>query len=285
MQLGYIRDVPNRKNPKNKPAKQFPMIHQIDTLSYTNRLRKLSPWHKLIFAFTTLAISLASDPRVQILTVIWMSIWTVIYAKIPAKVYLQLLMFTIVFGLMSLPALIVNGVSIFDIESVKLDSWYGITLGNFYVYISHNGTIQAWNILTRSLSSASCVYFMILTIPFTEILGILRYLGVPILITDLLLLMYRFIFILLSTANELWTAQTSRGGYRTAGVGMKSLAILIGQLLQRSLQQYNQFSLGLEARGFVSEFRVWRQCRYRLQLRYIIESIVGCVVLIGLNFW
>ncbi len=101
-----------------------------------------------------------------------MSIWTVIYARIPAKVYLQLLMLTIVFGLMSLPALIVNGVSGFDIESVKLDSWHGITLGNFYVYISHNGTIQAWNILTRSLSSASCVYFMILTVPFTEILGI-----------------------------------------------------------------------------------------------------------------
>ncbi|PHJ59934.1 cobalt transporter [Nostoc linckia z18] len=261
------------------------MSLQIDTLAYTNRLRRLPPEHKLIFAFTTLAISLASHPLVQILIVIWMSIWTVIYAKIPAGVYFRLLMFTIVFCLTSLPALMVNGVAIPDLQSVKFDSWYGLTFGHFYIYISHRGTIQAWEILTRALASVSCLYFLMLTVPFTEILRTLRYLRFPILLTDLLLLMYRFIFILLNTANELWTAQNSRGGYRTVAIGMKSLAILIGQLLQRTLQRYSQFSLGLEARGFVSEFRVWHPHRYRPQLRYIIEAIFGCVVLIGLDFW
>ncbi len=233
------------------------MSLQIDTLAYPNRLRRLPPEHKLIFAFTTLAISLATHPLVQILITLWMSTWTVIYARIPAGVYFQLLMFTIVFCLISLPALMVNEVGIPDLQSVKLDSWYGLTLGHFYIYISHSGSIQAWRILTRALASVSCLYFLMLTVPFTEILRTLRYLRFLVLLTDLLLLMYRFIFILLNTTSELWTAQNSRGGYRTVAISMKSLAILIGQLLQRTLQRYNQFSLGLEARGFVSEFRVW----------------------------
>ncbi|MEH2051270.1 cobalt ECF transporter T component CbiQ [Nostoc sp.] len=261
------------------------MSLQIDTLAYTNRLRRLPPEHKLIFAFTTLTISLATHPLVQILIALWMGVWTVIYARIPAGVYFRLLMFTIVFCLTSLPALMVNGVAITDLQSVKLDSWYGLTLGHFYIYISHSGSIQALGILTRALASVSCLYFLMLTVPFTETLQTLRYLGFPVLLTDLLLLMYRFIFILLNTADELWTAQNSRGGYRTWRSGMKSLALLIGQLLQRTLQKYSQFSLGLQARGFVSEFRVWHPRRYRPQARYIIEAICGCVGLIVLDFW
>lgn len=259
------------------------MSLQIDTLAYTNRLRTLPPEHKLIFASTTLAISLVTHSLVQILIAIWLGVWTVIYAKIPAGVYFKLLTFTIVFCLTSLPALMVNGVAITDLPRVQLDSLYGITLGQFYIYLSHRGSIQAGEIFTRALASVSCLYFLMLTVPFTEILHTLRRLRFPVLLTDLLLLMYRFIFILLNTANELLTAQNSRGGYSSWQNGMKSLAILIGQLLQRTLQKYSQFSLGLESRGFVSEFRVWHPRRYRSQPRYIIEAIGGCVVLIGLE--
>jgi cobalt/nickel transport system permease protein len=95
--------------------------------------------------------------------------------------------------------------------------------------------------------------------------------------------MYRFIFILLKTANELLTAQNSRGGYSNWHTSMKSLALLIGQLLQRTLQQYSQFSLGLQARGFSGELRFWHPRRYRPSPRYIIEAICGCVLLIGLE--
>ena len=65
------------------------MTLKLDTLAYTNQLRRLPPEHKLIFAFTTLIISLCSHALVQILIVIWMSIWTVIYAKIPAGIYIH----------------------------------------------------------------------------------------------------------------------------------------------------------------------------------------------------
>lgn len=261
------------------------MSLQLDTLAYTNRLRGLPPEQKLIFAFTTLTISLSTHPLVQILMALWMSVWTVIYARIPAGVYFRLLMFTIVFCLTSLPALMVNGVSIADLQSVQPDSWYGFSLGSYYIYISRSGSIQALGILTRASASVSCLFFLMLTVPFTEILQTLRYLRFPVLLTDLLLLMYRFIFILLNTASELWTAQNSRSGYRTWSTGMKSLALLIGQLLQRTLQRYSQFSLGLEARGFAGEFRVWHPRRYRPSERYVIEAIFGCVVLIGLEFW
>ena len=57
--------------------------------------------------------------------------------------------------------------------------------------------------------------------------------------------MYRFIFSLLAIADELWIAQNSRCGYRTWNRGMHSLGILIGQLLQRTLENYRHVSLSL----------------------------------------
>ncbi|MDZ7956558.1 MAG: cobalt ECF transporter T component CbiQ [Aulosira sp. DedQUE10] len=259
------------------------MSLQLDSFAYTNQLRDIPPEHKLIFAIATLVISLSTHPLVQVLIALWMGIWIVIYAKIPAGIYLKLLIVASFFWLTSLPALMLNSVSITDLARVLPDSWLGLTLGHYYVYISHSGSEQALAIFTRALASVSCLYFLMLTVPFTEILQTLRRIRFPVLLTELLLLMYRFIFILLRTANELWTAQQSRDGYRTWRIGMKSLALLIVQLLQRTLQQYNQFSLGLEARGFKDEFRVWHPLRYRPQARYIIEAIFGCVVLIALE--
>jgi cobalt/nickel transport system permease protein len=258
---------------------------QIDTLAYTNRLRWLPPEQKLVFATVLLLLTTFAHPFIQVLIAVWISFWTVMYAGIPAKTYLKLVYVASLFWLTSLPALVINGVDISHIHLVPNDSVAGLTFGSYYVYISHKGIEQGLTILTRAIASLSCLYFVMLTIPFSELLQTLRRIGVPVLITELLLLMYRFIFVLLNTTAELWTAQQSRGGYRTFRTGMKSLALLIGQLLKRTIENYRQVSLSLAARGFNGELRVWHPHRYHTSKRYAIEAIVGCVVLIGLEFW
>ncbi|MBD2436956.1 cobalt ECF transporter T component CbiQ [Nostoc sp. FACHB-110] len=260
------------------------MSLQIDTLAYTNQLRKIPPEHKIIFAIATLVISLATHPLVQIFIALWMGIWIVIYAKIPFGFYFKLLILASFFWLTSLPALMLNSVPVMAVPQVLTDAWTGVTIGHYYIYISRNGSEQVLAIFTRALASVSCLYFLMLTVPFTEILQTLRRFGFPILLTELLLLMYRFIFILLRTATELWTAQQSRNGYRTWRIGMKSLSLLIGQLLKRTLQQYHQFYLALEARGFNDEFRVVHSRHYHPKARYLIEVILGYTVLIALEF-
>ena len=72
---------------------------------------------------------------------------------------------------------------------------------------------QAMTVGMRSLSCACCLLFVLYTVPFSEGLQVLRQLKVPPLLTDLLLLMYRFVFLFLKTAAELGLAQRARGGY------------------------------------------------------------------------
>lgn len=256
---------------------------QIDTLAYTNRLRWLAPKQKLLFAIALLIITAFAHPVVQILIAVWMSVWTVFYAGIPGKIYLRLVYLATLFWLTSLPALVINGVDIAHFDLVKNDAITGLNIGSYDLYISRHGIEQGMRILTRAIASISCLYFVMFTIPFTEFLQTLRLIGFPPLITDLLLLMYRFIFVLLNTVSELFTAQQSRGGYSTFKISMKSLSLLIGQLFKRTLENYRQVSMSLAARGFNGEFRVWHPYRYRLSKRYAIEAILGCVILISLE--
>ncbi|HLO83814.1 MAG TPA: cobalt ECF transporter T component CbiQ [Nostocaceae cyanobacterium] len=256
---------------------------QIDTLAYTNRLRFLAPQQKLLLASVLLIIAAFAHPPTQILITIWMSIWIVIYAGIPAKIYLRLIYIASLFWLTSLPALVINGVEFTHRLMLENDAILGLKIGAYFLYISKHGVEQSLGILSRAIASLSCLYFIMLTIPFTELLQIFRNLGFPALLTDLLLLIYRFIFILLNTANELWTAQNSRNGYRDFKISLNSLSLLIGQLFKRTLINYQQISLTLASRGFNGEFQVWHSQRYNLSKRYTIEAIFGCTILIILE--
>ncbi len=74
---------------------------QLDTLAYTNQLRDVPPEHKLAFVLTVLIIALCAHPLVQLVITLWLSVWTVGYAKIPLGVYFRLLMVVAMFWLAS----------------------------------------------------------------------------------------------------------------------------------------------------------------------------------------
>lgn len=261
------------------------MTLQIDTLAYTNRLRQLPPTQKLLFAIALLLITYCSRAPVQILIAGWISVWTVIYAGIPAETYLRLLSLPTGFLFTSLPALVIGGVSLSHLASVQADVWQGFIWGDYYIYLSHQGMQQAGELAARAIAATACIYFVILTVPFTEILDIFRRMGCPALLTDLLMLMYRFIFVLLQTSRELWTAQQSRGGYRTRKLWIKSLGLLVGQLLRRTLENYRQVAMTLESRGFTGDFRVCHSRRYLPSRRYNLEALFGCALLVALTGW
>lgn len=82
---------------------------------------------------------------------------------------------------------------------------------------------------------------------------------------------------------QLQLAQRARSGYRTRQRWMYSAALSGSQLIVRSLQRYQQFSLGLAARGFNGDFHVYSNLSDRYSKRYAIESLIGCAGLVILD--
>jgi cobalt/nickel transport system permease protein len=263
------------------------MHHYLDAYAYTNHLKQLPPLQKLLFALTTLLIALLAHPLTQAAIFVWLNLWTIGYARIPIKVYGRVLGVVSIFLLTSLPALLINAIALDEITAIQANSLGGLVIANWYLFVSYSGLMQAMEIVMRSLACFSCLLFILFTIPFAELLSILRQCRFPPVLLDLLLLMYRFVFLFLDVATQLQLAMAARGGYRTRQRWMQSVALLAGQLVVRSLQRYQQFSLGLTARGFNGQFQVYSTQSYNYSQRYALESLLGCIglVIFELIFW
>jgi cobalt/nickel transport system permease protein len=252
------------------------MNTQLDALAYGNQLRTLPPWQKLYFALAILLITMIAHTPVHLAIFLWMGWWTVVYAQIPWRFYVGMLLGVMTFLLTSLPAVILN----FTHASLPLDSLWNLPLGSGHIYMGASGLQQAIGIFSRSLASTTALFFVILTVPFAELAIVLDQLRLPRILTELLLLCYRFIFLLAEVAQSISIAQQSRGGYRTRRLAMSSVSLLIRQLIQRTAVRYQQIALGIKARGFNQEFRFWQSAPYEYSWRYGWESIGGCGALI-----
>jgi len=257
---------------------------ELDSLADRNRLQHLYPEQKLSVAFVGLSLALVGQPLTQLLVLLWMAVWTIGYAKIPAKTYFAVVLVPTTFVLTSVPALVANWSSSRDVVAAS-DIWAGWDVGRGYLYLSHHGFEMAALAVARSISSTSCLAFVLCTVPFVELVCVMQRLKLPDFLAELLFLTYRFIFLLLETAKDLREAQQARLGYGTWRNSLRSVSLLVGQLFLKTIDRYRQFSLSLESRGSTGTFRVWSPRRYRFSKRYSIELVVFVLVVIFLEFW
>jgi cobalt/nickel transport system permease protein len=252
---------------------------QIDTLAYSNRLRYLPPAQKLCFAIAMLLLALVTHYPTQIAIFGWMSVWIVFYAGIPCQIYSAMMLGMLTFLVTSLPALAIEYVGAIS-PDVRADSLWQMGVWGGHIYLSRQGSIQAIAVLIRSLASTSALFFIVLTIPAIDLATTCQKIGCPLILIELSLLVYRFIFLLADTAQKIITAQVSRGGYRTRKLKIHSLNLLVRQLIQRTANRYQQLILGVTARGFQQEFRFWQPQTYQYSQRYASESMIGCSILV-----
>ena len=117
--------------------------------------------------------------------------------------------------------------------------------------------------------------FLALTTPAADLVGGMRRLGMPAEIAEMSLLMYRFLFLLTDTAEAMNAAQTARLGHVTYGRHMKSLSLLIANLMPRAFARARSLEVGLAARGWRGELRVLSPVRSASALEYGHHCRVG----------
>ncbi len=119
------------------------------------------------------------------------------------------------------------------------------------------GGVAAAGLLTlRALAATSCLLFLALTTPATDLLSGLRRLGVPVEVVEIALLTYRFVFLIGDTAVAMTHAQRARLGHSTRRRRLRSVGLVIANLLPRALDQARRMETGLAARGWAGDMRV-----------------------------
>lgn len=255
------------------------MIKLIDTFSYRNRLRHTSPIWKCTFAAVLFIFAYLSHPIVQIAIMLWMCLWTVAYARTPIKHYLLLIGVPCLFFAASLPAIIIEVQPLGDVRAEPSETIL-FNLAHWVFSVAERDLFTAGELFARVVACLSCTAFITLTVPVTEWFQVLQKLRVPALVLELMLIMYRFLFLLLDTASRMYTAQLARGGHASFRRKLIDMSVLVVRLFDKTMQRYKGLSYGLTARGFTEDIRMAPYAAKPMPLRYQWEGRIGIGILL-----
>lgn len=241
---------------------------EIDRLSYMSRLRPADPAAKALYSAGSLLICLWADRLPVSLFVFCANLfWVCVGGRTPIWRYMRLLLIPALFFLLTCAMVAVE-----------------IGRGPDGLYVAIPGTDRALSLFAKGMGCVSCLFALALSTPVGQIMGILRRLHMPQLLSELMLLMYRSIFILGDTAADMRRSIISRGGDRSMAVAMRAFVRMIPSLFVLSMRRAARLYDAMEARGYEGgEIRLLEQrtdfpCVYRwLAAGYMIILLAAAV--------
>lgn len=225
----------------------------IDKLSYQSKLRDISADLKFSYAVLTLLICVITRWVPMALVVLSVNGYlTVMRGGVKRSRYLGYLGVPLAFLVVSTLSILLN------FSQTPLDL-FAIPLFDGYVTASWAGLMQMLQLVLTALASVSCLYFLSFTTPMPDILGVLGTLHCPALVMELMLLIYRYIFVLLEVAHEIGVAQASRLGQRDYKTSVKSFVALVSAVFIRAMKKSTALYDAMEARCYDGTLHVLQE--------------------------
>ena len=222
----------------------------IDKLCYCSRLRYVNASEKFLYTAATLAICVAGRSFAAAAAAFAVNgILTVRKGGIPLSRYIRLLMMPLAFLIPGSAAVIVN------VSKMPLDA-FAFPVGDWYITGSRDSIREGALLWAVAFSAVSCLYFLSLNTTMTDILEVLRKLHVPALLIELMMLIYRFIFVLLETASAIEISQKSRLGDRNFRTKARAFGSLGSCLFIRAFRRANALYDAMESRCYDGTIRV-----------------------------
>jgi len=210
----------------------------IDRAAHLNRWRQKPLAEKALLALgmLILALVLPPGPGAPLIAVV-MTAATLLGARVPPRLWLSFMAAPMGFLAVGVISLVLR----VDAHGI------GVAPGGFHA---------AATLAARSIAGMTCLLFLALTTPTTDLIAGLRRIGVSAEITEVALLIYRFVFMLADAALQMEVAQAARLGHATARLRLRSLGLLIANLLPRAFDRARRLEVGLAARGWRGDMSV-----------------------------
>jgi cobalt/nickel transport system permease protein len=214
---------------------------RIDRNAQTNRWRQLPAAEKAVFAIGLMIASLASKGwLVQGMIIVTMVSLLVRGARVP---------FRDVLATATIPVGFIAASTLAQCVTLRFDH------GTPLLGLSWAALEPAAYVGFRSFACVLALLGLALTTPLTDILRLLRRMGVAPEVSDIALMMFRFIWLTLDCAERGAQSQANRLGYSTYRRTLHSLGLLLASLLPRVLGRAQRLEAGLSSRGYTGELR------------------------------
>jgi cobalt/nickel transport system permease protein len=220
----------------------------LEDIAQKNGLREINTYLKLtagIGAILLCLISTSFIPPLFIAAVLTGAI--LILARVDVRTYAELFIIPLSFALMSVAGiiLITGGTGIF---------WQWNILPDFSLSVTRESINQGVFVFSRIIGGMSALCFISLTTPMTDIFVIFRQCRIPDAVIDLMMIIYRTIFILMDQVIQIYHAQVMRLGYSRYRESIRSLATLCGAAFIASWDAGDDLIRAMDARCYDGKF-------------------------------
>ena len=247
----------------------------IDKYAYMSQLKHQDPMSKLVFCILTLGVCLwANSIIVSIIVLLIMGWYTVYKGGIPFTLFMKLILLPMSFLVIGV---LTVGINVSDKQSIFL---FYISAFGTHIGVSQTGIQSAMHLFFKALAAVSCLYYLSLNTPMVDLLQVLGKLRIPKLFIELMGLIYRFIFVLIETADMMFTAQKSRMGYSSFSSGYRSLSALASTLFIRAYKRSDEVYTALEARGYDGELNVLEESFEIERMQYIAPVVLNLFLIV-----
>ncbi len=223
----------------------------LDEYAVVSRLRDVAPVFKMLFALPPVAMVLWSD-SIPFSALVFLLMGAVLVFKGGVRPVDFL-------GWLAVPGgflLIGTAAVAVDLSGSRGLFMVAVPVWDAYVGVTARGLLAGAHLFFRVLASLSCLYFIAFTTPVADIVRALSVLGIPLLVIEIALLVYRFVFQFFDVAGAIGRAQKSRLGYTGPGAVFRSLSALAANLFVFSLQRAEETYVAMECRGYDGVLRV-----------------------------
>lgn len=219
----------------------------LDEYAQNNGLRGVNSTIKLLIGLGSILLCVSSkSPLVPFIIACVLSITLVYLAHIPAKLYLKLTSIPLSFALISCAVVVFlqgSGRPLLTIDLIILK------LG---VYSA--GLNMGLLIFSRTFGGMCSLFFIALTTPMAEMFTILKSAGVPEVLIELSMLIYRYIFVLVDEASKVRQAQIMRLGDQDKKRSIFAFAMLSSVLFVRAWERGERLMTAMDSRCYDGKY-------------------------------
>ena len=244
----------------------------LDYLAYNNTLKHVSIGEKLLLGGGGLILALTLPRPVTLLAVLLVMHAVMLYARVPLAYLCRLWLAPLAFLLTGIASIVIS------FSATPFAALAGIQIGPWYLGVTAEGLAVAQVLLLRSLASVSCLLMIATTTPVAYVTAYLSRFPVIATVAEIAALTYRFIFVFLAAAGQIYTAQQSRLGYADNRRSLHSLALLTANVGRKTFLGARDLTIALSARNYSS--RLSYHCPSQTVKPFRLALIVA--ILIGL---
>ncbi len=244
----------------------------MDTLAYSSRMLSWAPLGKLLFVIVVLIVNITTSSMLVPFVTLAIGLILMAYStnfRIP---------FIIALALAEAFVILVFGCGMVSISGTSGEVLWDTQVLWIHIHMTVDSFNKAWLILFRGVAGIAVMMAFATSTPIPHLSQALRQIRMPKEVSEIIVLIYRYGFLLLERMQIMWNAASSRMGFSGAKGSISTIASIAVGIFISSTNLADKAQIALDCRNYQGFFPVYNEPA-KVGVKWIAVSALAFVLI------